>query len=372
MTMASADYSYGDAAPDSALPDTTDYGYGDAAPSTTDYGYGDTTPSTTDYYGYGWDAAPSTTDYGYGDAAPFVVTEKDDGYGDAAPDTDKAADDASKYGYGRDDADAPANNDGSKYEYGDDEPATTTAPAPEKDYHGYGEYTSGYNDENSDHNGNKPKRIQRNKSISELGYESTHSTSASVESYGSYGYGDARPEQPRRQQSYRRRGSVTKYSIESTTEVQQENQDLCQPHKEYTMPADHSYNPERYNAQYNKNNSATELSGEDQFDGHIIADSGEGDDPRKKGKKVNNMIKGLRQMSKRRFSMPADHSYNPERYNAQYSATKLSGEDQFDGHGLADSGEGDDPRKKAKKVKKMMKGLRQMSKRRFSMYFSRP
>jgi hypothetical protein len=245
MTMATADYGYGDAAPDSTLPDTTDYGYGDAV--------------------------PSTTDYGYGDAAPSVETEKDYGYGDAAPDTDKPkpADDASKYGYG------------------DDTPA-----APETDY-GYGEYTSGYNDNS---NNPKPKRIQRNKSVNELEH-STHSTSASVESYGSYG-------QPRRQR-YRRRGSVTKYSIESTTEVQQENQDLCQPHREYTMPADNSYNPDTYNAQYNNGNNganniqSTELSGEDQFDAH----SGDGEDPKKKGgKKVKNMMKGLRQMSKRRFS----------------------------------------------------------------------
>jgi len=49
-------YGYGDATPDSA--GAVDYGYGDATPdSGVDYGYGDATPDTA-------------VDYGYGDAAP--------------------------------------------------------------------------------------------------------------------------------------------------------------------------------------------------------------------------------------------------------------------------------------------------------------
>jgi hypothetical protein len=77
--------------------------------------------------------------------------------------------------------------------------------------------------------------------------------------------------------------------------VQQENQDLCQPHREHTMPADHSYNPEKYNAQYNNNNNnnnnnsqSAELSDEreDQFDGHGhgLASTSEGDDPKKRAR----------------------------------------------------------------------------------------
>jgi hypothetical protein len=288
MTMASVDYGYGDAAPDGPVPDAVDYGYGDAAPETTDYGYGDATPDTIDY-GYG-DATPETTDYGYGDAAPDT---------DITPPVD--VDDASKYGYGEE-ADTPA-NDASKYGYGDDEPTAAGL--------GYGEYTSGYNDGSGATGGegggsskskSKPKRIQRNNS-NELGYESTHSahsTSASVESYGSYGDGEA-PEQPRRQR-YRRRGSVTKYSIESTTEVQQENQDLCQPNREYTMPADNSYDPETYNAKYNSAPfDAAPTGEEDQFDADGDTNGHDDSDPKKK-KKGNKMMKGLRQMSKRRFS----------------------------------------------------------------------
>jgi len=118
--------------------------------------------------------------------------------------------------------------------------------------------------------------VDYDNSNNELGYESTHSThstSTSVESYGSYGDGEAPSEQPRRQR-YRRQGSVTKYSIESTTEVQQENQDLCQPNREYTKSAD----------------------GMDDTHGDPSSKGG------KKPRKVNKMIKGLRQMSKRRFS----------------------------------------------------------------------
>jgi hypothetical protein len=52
-----------------------------------------------------------------------------------------------------------------------------------------------HKDKNKVHNGNKLKRVQRNRSVNELGYEPNHSTSASVESYRLYGDGDA-PEQP--------------------------------------------------------------------------------------------------------------------------------------------------------------------------------
>jgi hypothetical protein len=316
MTMASADYGYGDGAPSTTDASkygygddaTNDLGYGDAPPDSavpaTDYGYGEAEPSTTDY-GYG-EAEPSTTDYGYGDAAPDTdapAPETDYGYGDAAPDTD-----------------APApETDASKYGYGDDEPAA--AAAPQKDY-GYGEYNAGYNDDGAGGGNGKPKHNVK-KTSNDLGYESTHSTSGmSVESYGSYGDGNGNgngngeaPEQPRRQR-YRRRGSVTKYSIEETT-----TQDDCQPNsqREYVMPADNSYNPATYNAKYNSTTStAAAESGEDTFetnpldpdanhhmDAHSAAgdgDEGDDDHEHKKKGKVGKMMKGLRSISKRRFS----------------------------------------------------------------------
>jgi len=312
MTMASADCGHGDAAPDTtdcgcgdATPETTDCGCGDAPPDATDCGCGDATPETTDC-GHG-DATPEpTTDHGHGDATPSVVTEKDCGCGDAAPDTDMTPaaaapdnDDASKCGHG-DDGDAPA-NDASKHGCGDD------ASAPSA---GHGEHTSGCND-GSD---NKPKRVQRNNNNNnnnELGYESTHSTSASVESHGSCGDGETPAEQPRRQR-HRRRGSVTKCSIESTNEVQQENQDLCQPNREHAMPSDNSCDPATHSAKHNNGDNgsggmdhhATAPTEEDQFDSKS-ADGVDDIDERIKGKKpekVNKMMKGLRQMSKRRFS----------------------------------------------------------------------
>jgi hypothetical protein len=127
--MSAVDYGYGDAA-----PDTTDYGYGDAAPdSAADYGYGDAAPDSAaaddqqqngdaaandaDKYGYGDAAAPNDADkYGYGDASPNDAADKY-GYGDASPN-----DAADKYGYGDSNPDDAAKlgygNDHHEYEIG--------------------------------------------------------------------------------------------------------------------------------------------------------------------------------------------------------------------------------------------------------------
>lgn len=125
------------------------------------YGYGDASPESGDKYGYG-DASPESGDkYGYGDASP--ASSDPYGYGDASPDS------------------------GDKYGYGDATPASG-------DKYGYGDATPD--------DGNK------------------------------YGYGDATPAEepapaPRDagaggRNRYRRRGSVTKYSIDTTDEVQKE------------------------------------------------------------------------------------------------------------------------------------------------------
>jgi hypothetical protein len=78
----------------------------------------------------------------------------------------------------------------------------------------------------ADQNNTKARRIPRTKSDDNISVCSHHSA-ATAESYGEYGVLDDQQEhehqdqQPRKQR-YRRRGSVTKYSLEAQETVQQE------------------------------------------------------------------------------------------------------------------------------------------------------
>lgn len=112
--------------------------------------------------------------YGYEPAAPKEDSDPY-GYGPAAPSVNNNSDDAAKYGYGDD-------NTASLYGYGD-----TSDSAPRSSTHSNGS-------DNVD-----------------------------------YGYGDDEADVRRRRERPRRRGSVTKYSLEATQEVQQEFQNTLQP-----------------------------------------------------------------------------------------------------------------------------------------------
>ena len=176
-------YGYGDASPDVSKNNNRDYGYGDAAPDTAKkYGYGSASPTEVSQLGYGEGAPDSSSSdpYGYGDAAPttannpygYESTDRNNpyGYGDTS-------DAASKYGYGDD------NDAANKYGYGDD-----------SNPYGYG-----------DTNTAQPHHLRSQSS-------------------------DSLSSDPRRRRDRpRRRGSVTKYSLEATQEVQKEQQDSVQP-----------------------------------------------------------------------------------------------------------------------------------------------
>jgi hypothetical protein len=181
-------------------------------------------------YGYGY--GDDSDQYGYGDGAPDGTnTAPDDdndiyGYGDAAPDGTNTAPDSNDYGYG-------------------DAAPDEIRP---KDNAGHGDYNSGYNDANGG-GGGGAHRVRRNPSGNSndtLNAESTHSV-ATAESYGEYGEDT---EQPRRQR-YRRRGSVTKYSVDGQEEVKKEHEqhqnvinqyrqystgDAMQPAPDYVVP----------------------------------------------------------------------------------------------------------------------------------------
>jgi hypothetical protein len=227
-------YGYDDARPDSGYGDNRLHlGYEDAAPDsnkhsyTADrYGYVDTTldqgyrrvqPDSSsnekhDPYGYG-DAAP---DLGYGDDSPDTGakngylggTSPDLGYGDAEPDSGRAL-----YGYGRAAPDMG---------YGEAAPDQRDAPGYGDASH-YGESevdVVGYNDVDvgtAGHGSRRRRGPARTRSDESWLSESSSRTAATVESYGEYSQAGA----PRRQR-YRRRGSVTKYSIDAQDTVKQE------------------------------------------------------------------------------------------------------------------------------------------------------
>mmetsp|Transcript_21326 Transcript_21326/g.50686 ORF Transcript_21326/g.50686 Transcript_21326/m.50686 type:complete len:358 (+) Transcript_21326:483-1556(+) len=204
-------YGYGDATPDSA--GAADYGYGDATPDTgVDYGYGDATPySSATSAGDDDHTDDPAVDYGYGDATPDTAV--DYGYGDATPDT------AVDYGYG--DA-AP----GSHYQ--------TELPELKGDDH-------------DDHDGNvsprqhrpKTRRTRdvqrhvpdRSKSDDILYHPDYNDELADTgggrgggerEGGGSPGYGGGGSPRQGGRQRYRRRGSVTRYSLVASNEVIEE------------------------------------------------------------------------------------------------------------------------------------------------------
>jgi hypothetical protein len=278
---ASPELGYGDAPPDSATRSSKNdpYGYGrgstiedlgyeDAAP---DLGYGDapldsaTRISKNDPYGYGRgstvedlgyeDAAP---DLGYGDAPPDSATRGSDdpcgygrgstiedlGYEDASPDLgygDTPPDSATRgrddpYGYGRGSTiedlgygeATPDHRDALGYE--DASPDSAGASPTKHDGYDGGPIQMGYNDEvvggttattgrQLNHRAGPP----RSKSDESLLSEYSARTIATSESYGEYSQGEGSG--GTRKNRYRRRGSVTKYSIGAQDTVKQEYDD---------------------------------------------------------------------------------------------------------------------------------------------------
>ena len=152
--------------PDSAVDD---YGYGDAA-----------APESADkYYGYEQADVPESTDkYGYGKAEP------DYGYGKAEPDE-------VDYGYGT--AEPDHVNSGDAYEY-----------------------TQSLNDDDDNVGGARKQPFCRRTPPGRTASNESMASVATADSYGEYeAFG------MHRRQRYRRRGSVTKYSIEAQQEVTQ-------------------------------------------------------------------------------------------------------------------------------------------------------
>ncbi len=153
-----------------------DYGYGDAAPDSAKYGYNDSAPTQNkndDPYGYG-DASPDTNAYGYGDATP---------------------EDAANYGYGDD------------------------------------TYQTGYNDQSMGGDMQPDHRSNFRRSAGSKSDDLSVHSAATAESYGDYGE-EPDPQQPRRQR-YRRRGSVTKYSLDAQDTVQKEYEEHDQILNQY-------------------------------------------------------------------------------------------------------------------------------------------
>ena len=275
-----ADYGYGDAAPDSEK-----YAYDEAAPDSASrqaneheynkLGYGQDAPvDATNKYSYGAGSPdPSTNSnkydnqdqFGYGEAAPDSDPQNKYGYEQATPE-----DQSSPYGYGSGNPDPPMNastddyrkqrygqasgsNQENPYGYGDTSAGTnpygdTSAggnpygygdpPPDESAKYGYGDYdyTADYND-GSKQSGKEYRRKGRSKNRTHshdggmggwdgLDTGSVHSTHT-AESYGEYNSSGTDSESgahhpPQRRQRYRRRGSVTKYSLEATETVRQQ------------------------------------------------------------------------------------------------------------------------------------------------------
>jgi hypothetical protein len=200
---ATPDLGYGDARPDSSNDKHDRYGYGNATPdlgsgdarrdSSNDkhdpYGYGDATPDL----GYGDGSLDDRVNLGYGDATPDL------GYGDAEPDSAK-----DPYGYGR------ANPDLGYGEATPDRPAALEYGDDATD-DGEGPYQVGLNDDDvgtaGGGGGGRRRRVPPRTRSDETWMFTTAESN-----------GESRS--PR--QRYRRRGSVTKYSIEEQNTVKQE------------------------------------------------------------------------------------------------------------------------------------------------------
>lgn len=146
-----------------------DYGYGDAAPDSK-YGYGDAPPGRDDPCDYG-DARPDTSTDAYG-------------YGDATPDH------AAMYGY----------DDDVSYETGYNDQSTGNTMQPDPRSHA--------------------RRHHQHQQARYKSDDMSVQSAATAESYGDYG-DEPDLQQPRRQR-YRRRGSVTKYSLDAQETVQKE------------------------------------------------------------------------------------------------------------------------------------------------------
>lgn len=197
------------------------YGYGDAAP---DLGYGDVSPDIRANLGY----EDATPDLGYGDGSPdlranlgYEDASPDLGYGDVEPDS--AHDDPHRYGRGSTIDDLG---------YGDG------ASPDQRDALGYGDaspdgpaYQMGYNDENVGSTERAKDGFQRRarpaRTRSDESWLSGCSirSAATAESYGEYSEADGGGGASPRKNRYRRRGSVTKYSIDAQDTVKQEYDD---------------------------------------------------------------------------------------------------------------------------------------------------
>jgi hypothetical protein len=223
------------------------YGSGDSSPEPANpHGYGDTTSNTNaaDKNGNGDSNANDTSKYGYGDTN---AADKY-GYGDTSNDANKHGNGdtnaADKYGYG------DTTKDVSKYGYGETK-ATT-------DKYGYGDTSNdankyGYGDTNN------------------LRSASAHSTAS----------GDS----TERRHRPRRRGSVTKYSLEAQEEVatehqQQEMQPIVQQEEEFLPLKDA---PNR--AQDADNLSGDDMSCDDASCDAMTDNNGEENGDKKKKKK---------------------------------------------------------------------------------------
>lgn len=152
----------------------------------TEYGYEDAVPDSAKepYYRYR-DGAPDSNDYGYGEGAPDIAHAVDYGYGDGAPDSGRYNDVDYEYG--------DCTPDSNSYGYGDGAPDS----AKSVDY-GY-EYSSGLNDEEPHTSPGLRGNLNRTQSADQ----------ATLRQGGG-------------RQRYRRRGSVTKYSIRGADDVKKE------------------------------------------------------------------------------------------------------------------------------------------------------
>jgi hypothetical protein len=243
MAMAEDSYGYGDATSDrrARAPTVDKYGYGDdAMPDSTSnvadmYGYGEVPPIDPSKYGYGHTAAESQSNpHGYGDDHHSKKRNNNKyGYRNGATSANP-----NPYGYGDDTHSQGGTNlvDASKYGYGDDKINNDT-----NGKYGYGEYSADYNDAEklSSKEYRKSGGRQRHATntrdgvlpgTGDLGWDtgSVHSTKT-AESYGESGYRSADSGsdcngggEPQQRQRYRRRGSVTKYSLEATHSVRQQ------------------------------------------------------------------------------------------------------------------------------------------------------
>jgi hypothetical protein len=243
----------------------------------TDYGYGDAAPDSAEQYGYG-DAAPDT-DLGYGDGAPDAAP--DYGYGDASPD----------------DNNNNANNDDNDLGYGDAAPDSAAANNANGEI-----YHMGYNDGAESNSRKKPQRCRSG--LSEDGSVMSHSSNHSAATAESYGeYDEQNPEQPRRQR-YRRRGSVTKFSLtaQDTTTVKDQYDAHSNVISQYRGTDGSSGDAMQPTSSFEPGVHDTSTLDEDH-----ASDDGMGDmNSHKKKGRGKKLLKGIKQMSRRRFSTGYD------------------------------------------------------------------